>query len=205
METTFQVFSIERLCISLSQGLPRWLNGKESSCQSRRHKRHGFAPWVEKIPWSRKWQPTPVFLPGKSHEHRILVGDSPGVHKGSDMTEHTPIYVSKPLKWDVSLYLTGTTCFKLILQYLFLCTEKLAMCVCLCVCIKFGWKFLNNCFFKLHSVNFFLIFIFLTTRAVLAFNHYSFSEDWQGGFQCKTRCKHNYHECLQWKGVISAE
>ena len=181
METTFQVFSIERLCISLSQGLPRWLNGKESSCQSRRHKRHGLAPWEEKTPWSRKWQP--VFLPGKSHEHRILVGYSSGVHKRSDMTEYTHIYVSKTLKWDVSLYLTGTTCFKLILQYLFLCTEKLALCVCVCVCvciyiyIKFGWKFLNNCFLKLHSVNFFLIFIFLTKKAALAFNHYSFSED----------------------------
>ena len=27
--------------------------------------RHGFDPWVSKIPWSRKWQPTPVFLPGR--------------------------------------------------------------------------------------------------------------------------------------------
>jgi len=178
LETTLQVFSIERLCISLSQGLPRWLNGKESSCQSRRHKRHGFSPWEEKIPWSRKWQPTPVFLPGKSHEHRILVGYSPGVHKGSDMTEYTHIYVSKPLKWDVSLYLTGTTCFKLILQYLFLCTEKLAFCVCVCVYICIIWlEILKQLFFQASQCEFFLIFIFLTTRAVLTFNHYSFSED----------------------------
>ena len=42
--------------------LPRWLNGKESACQCRRH---GFSPWVGKIPWRRKWQPTPVFLPGQ--------------------------------------------------------------------------------------------------------------------------------------------
>ena len=34
--------------------------------QNRRCKRHGFDPWVRKIPWSRKWQPTPVFLPGES-------------------------------------------------------------------------------------------------------------------------------------------
>ena len=33
---------------------------KESACQSRRHKRHGFDPWVRKIPWKRKWQPTPI-------------------------------------------------------------------------------------------------------------------------------------------------
>ena len=43
-----------------------WLSGKEPACQSRRHKRCEFNPWVGKIPWSRKWQPTPVFLPGKS-------------------------------------------------------------------------------------------------------------------------------------------
>ena len=39
------------------------------------------------MPWRRKWQPTPVFLPGKSHEQRSLVGYSPWGHKESDMTE----------------------------------------------------------------------------------------------------------------------
>ena len=38
---------------------------KKSTCQRRRHKRHSFNPWIQKIPWGRKWQPTPVFLPGK--------------------------------------------------------------------------------------------------------------------------------------------
>ena len=33
-----------------------------------------FDPWVRKILWRRKWQPTPVFLPGKSHGQRRLVG-----------------------------------------------------------------------------------------------------------------------------------
>ena len=37
----------------------------------------GFNPWVGKIPWRRKWQPTLVFLPGKSHGQRSLVGCSP--------------------------------------------------------------------------------------------------------------------------------
>ena len=41
-----------------------------------------FDPWVGKIPWRRKWQPTPVFLPGKSHGQRSLVGYSPGGRKG---------------------------------------------------------------------------------------------------------------------------
>ena len=35
--------------------------------------RPGFDPWVGKIPWKRKWQPTPVLLPGKSHGRRSLV------------------------------------------------------------------------------------------------------------------------------------
>ena len=39
--------------------------------------RHGFNPWAVKIPWRRKWQPTPVFLPGKSYGQRSLVGYSP--------------------------------------------------------------------------------------------------------------------------------
>ena len=54
-------------------------------------------PWVRKIPWSRKWQPTPVFLPGKFHGERILVGYRHGVAKSgihlSDSTHtHTHIH-----------------------------------------------------------------------------------------------------------------
>ena len=43
-------------------------------------------PWAGKIPWRRKWQPTSVFLPGKSHEQRSLAGYSPGSLKDSDRT-----------------------------------------------------------------------------------------------------------------------
>ena len=55
-----------------------WLGGKESSCQFRKHR---FDPWVWKNAWRRKWHPTPVFLPGKSHGQRSLVGYSPQGHK----------------------------------------------------------------------------------------------------------------------------
>ena len=48
----------------------------------------GFHPWVGKMPWRRKWQPTPVFLPGKSYGQRNLAGYSPWGHKESDMSEH---------------------------------------------------------------------------------------------------------------------
>ena len=58
----------------LNTGLPKWLSGKESSCQCRRHSRCGFNLWIGKIPWKRKWQSTPVSLPRKSHGKRSLAG-----------------------------------------------------------------------------------------------------------------------------------
>ena len=48
-------------------------SGKEPACQCRRCRRRRFNPWVEKIPWRRKWQPTPVSLPGESHGQRRAV------------------------------------------------------------------------------------------------------------------------------------
>ena len=71
-----------------TEGLSRWHSGKESACQCRRHRRWGFEPWVKKVPRMNKWQPTPVFLPGKFHGQRRLVGCSPWGGGGqSDMTE----------------------------------------------------------------------------------------------------------------------
>ena len=55
----------------------------------RRHRRYSFNPWVGKIPWSRKWQPTPAFLPGKFHRQRSLAGYYPWGHKELDTTKHT--------------------------------------------------------------------------------------------------------------------
>ena len=51
-----------------------------------RLRRLGFHPWVGKIPWRRKWQPTPVFVPGKSHRQKSLAGYSPWGRKESDTT-----------------------------------------------------------------------------------------------------------------------
>ena len=48
----------------------------------------GIHPWVGKVLWRRKWQPTPVFLSGESHGQRSLVGYSPQGHKPSDTIEH---------------------------------------------------------------------------------------------------------------------
>ena len=68
-------------------GFPGGASGKESTCQCRRHKSLGFDPWIERIPWRREWQPTPVFSPGESHGQRSLEGYSPQGHKESDTTE----------------------------------------------------------------------------------------------------------------------
>ena len=80
--------------------LPRWLSGKEPACQCRRCRRCVFDPWVGKISWRRKWQPTPVFLSGKSHGQRSLAGYSPWGHKEPDTIEHAhnsaPLHTPPP-------------------------------------------------------------------------------------------------------------
>ena len=60
---------------------------KESACQCKRRETCRFYPRVRKVPWSRKWQPTPVFWPGKFHGQRSLVGYSPWGCKESDTPE----------------------------------------------------------------------------------------------------------------------
>ena len=68
-----------------AHGLPRWLKRSRIRLQCNRPR---FSPWVGKVPWRREWQPTAVFLPGKSHGHGSLAGSSPRDHKESDSTEH---------------------------------------------------------------------------------------------------------------------
>ena len=68
-------------------GFPRQLSGKESAWQSRRCRRQGFDSWLGKIPWSRKWQCTPVFLPGKFYGQRSLMGYSLWYCEESDTME----------------------------------------------------------------------------------------------------------------------
>ena len=73
--------------ISLSiphSGLPWWLRRQRICLQ---YGRPRFDSWVRKIPWRRKWQPTPVFLPGKSHGQRSLVDYNTRGHKESDTAE----------------------------------------------------------------------------------------------------------------------
>ena len=107
----FLLFFLEIRFLYLITGLPWWLSGKESPCQWRRLRKRGYEgdsrnmsliPWIRKIPWRRKWQPTPVFLLGESYGQRNLVGYSPWGHKESEMTEqlsvHTHTHLITPPK-----------------------------------------------------------------------------------------------------------
>ena len=82
----------------LRRRLPRWHSDKESTCQCWRPRSD---PWNRKILWKRKWQPTPVFLPGRSHEQRSLVGYSLWDHKELDMTERlsTHTHILRSSSW----------------------------------------------------------------------------------------------------------
>ena len=81
-------------------GLPSWYIYKESAYQCRRHRRCGFDPWVRKIPWSRKWQLSPVLLPGKSRGQRsgwaIVHGIAKNQTQWSDsIRTHISVYLKK--------------------------------------------------------------------------------------------------------------
>ena len=66
-------------------GFTWWLSGNEATYKC---KRHGFNSWVRKIPWRRKWQLSPVFLPGKFCEQGSLEGYCLWGFKELDITEH---------------------------------------------------------------------------------------------------------------------
>ena len=97
-------------CNNMPGGLLSWISSKEFACQGRRHKRCRFDPWVGKIPWRRERQPTPVFLPEKSHGQGSLVGYRPRGHKrvGHDWAaEHTPMPCS------INQFLFSESCWSL--------------------------------------------------------------------------------------------
>ena len=118
---------------------------KESACQCRRFKRHGFSPWVGMIPWSKEWQPTPVFLPGKSHGQRNLMGYSPWCCRKLDTTEHTQTHthfeskiqwISYELNLDIKnmivyLKIKWQFCASIYNQ-----SHTKNVCACVCVCTR---------------------------------------------------------------------
>ena len=74
------------------RAVPHFNTGFPSGSAVKNHlqcRRQGFNAWVGMIPWRRKCEPTSVFLPGKTHEHKSLAGYSTQGHKESDMNEAT--------------------------------------------------------------------------------------------------------------------
>ena len=72
-----------------NMGFPGGSDSKESACRPK------LDPWVGKVLWRRKWQPTPVFLPGEFHGQRSLMGYSPWGRKESDTTERLTLTLWK--------------------------------------------------------------------------------------------------------------
>ena len=64
---------------------------------------HSYLYYLLQVPWRRKWQPTPVFLPGESHGWRSLVGYSPQSRKESDTSERLHFHFHKLLSFSESV------------------------------------------------------------------------------------------------------
>ena len=136
----------------LVMGFPGGTGGKESACQCRRC---GFHPWVRKIPCSRKWQSTPVFLPGKSHGQRNLAG-----LKDLNMTEwlrmHAFVILLSILadKWNLSfiqiyiyMCIYSKDWWQIIVSFLLICYSS-PFCLCYFNFLSklWIWVYLNTSF-----------------------------------------------------------
>ena len=96
---------------------------------------------VGRIPWSRKWLPTPAFLHGESHGERSLAGYSPWGHKELDTTEQLTLHFSYQL-WGFKCFLTRPTkTFWNRLSYFILCG-------CLFVCLFLIYNIVNQLYFN---------------------------------------------------------
>ena len=115
-------------------GFPWWLRQRRICLQCRRLR---FSPWVGKIHWRRKWQPTPVLLPGDSHGQRNLVGYSPRVAKSrthlsnsaqNSMITSRSIHIAANGIISFFVWLTNIHC--LYVPYLFICQWTLGVLSC---------------------------------------------------------------------------
>ena len=98
--------------LSLEKGFPGGANGKEPACQCRKHKTHGFNPWVGKIPWRRNGNPPGILA------WRILWTEEPGGlqskgSQGSDVAEWLSMsHLGSPRSFSPILIPTNTwNCF----------------------------------------------------------------------------------------------
>ena len=107
-------FSVLHKNVWLSGGFPGGASDKEPTCQCQRYRMPGFSPWVRKIPCSREWLPTPVFLPGGFRRQRSLSG-----YKKSDTTEQLTLHFH--LTYDSSQQFCGELLSLFIMKKVFSC------------------------------------------------------------------------------------
>ena len=90
-----------------------------------------FYPWVGKIPWRRKWQPTPVFLPGESHGWWSLVGHIPRGRKESDTTQRIVFQslLSRTITWQFCPFFLRFVEL-MYSNFCIFCTVYICLCVC---------------------------------------------------------------------------
>ena len=100
-----------RIIIQGNKMFFRKLSGICLPCQ-----RYRFDPWVTKIPWKRKWLPTPVFLPGESHGQRSLAGYSP---QGQSRTQLKRLSKNSVSQYNMSIVFL-TVCLMMHVIFLWL-------------------------------------------------------------------------------------
>ena len=108
-KTSWSLFTVITFLGSLSSGglvsvrlwlgFPSGTSGEESTCPRRRLKGHKFHPYVGKTPGRRRCQPAPLFLPGKFHGQRSLVGYNPWACQESDTTEQLNTHTQTIGQW----------------------------------------------------------------------------------------------------------
>ena len=99
-------------------GLPRVALELKTPAKCRRVKRRRLSPQVRKVPWRRKWQPTSVLLPWRSHGQRSLVDHSPRGHRAWDTTEWlSPAQIRGLKQWHIQ-----TKLLKIVLKANTLCS-----------------------------------------------------------------------------------
>ena len=152
--------------------LPQGPRGKESACHSRRNTRHSFHPWVRKIPWRRKQQPTLVFLPGKSHGHGVTKSWT-WLSMQICRCTHTQflhveiifwlifkrIYVDKLITNILCLTIKGCSLFLLYLLVILMICLRLSK-NCINKTILFSFISFPDCFYKQWKATPFLFYIF---------------------------------------------
>ena len=122
---------------SHNKGLPWWLRQWRIWL---RCGRPGLDPWIRKIPWRRKWQPTPVFLPGESHGQRSLVGCRSWSCKELDTMEQLTLpYFLTVLEKDIAYQLWDRLLF-LTLNFLVRCSAFFVMRLNACTVDRFRGK-----------------------------------------------------------------